>query len=116
LPGAVKPGKLVDKSGNLSSHNLVCANIILLLVSADFIASDYCYDIEMELALAQHQTGEARVIPIIIRGVNWQSAPFGKLQALPKDGKPVTLWPDRDNAWRQVAAGLEKVINELREH
>ena len=83
-------------------------------MSADFIASDYCYDIEMELALARHQTGEARVIPIIIRDVKWQQAPFGKLQALPKDGKAVTLWPDRDNAWRQVADGLEKVIKEVR--
>ena len=71
--------------------NLVRAGIILLLVSADFIASDYCYDIEMELALARHQTGEARVIPIIIRDVKWQQAPFGKLQALPKDGKAITL-------------------------
>ncbi len=94
---------------------LVRANLILLLVSADFLASDYCYDLEMTRALERHQAGEARVIPIIVRDVNWQSAPFGKLQALPKDGKAVTLWPDRDSAWRQVADGIEKVIQELRE-
>ena len=96
-------------------ENLERANIILLLVSADFIASDYCYDIEMNRALERHQAGEARVIPIIVRDVNWHAAPFGKLQALPKDGKAVTLWPDRDNAWRQVADGIEKVIQELRQ-
>jgi internalin A len=94
--------------------NLQRANIILLLVSADFIASDYCYDIEMTRALARHQAGEARVIPIIVRDVNWQSTPFGTLQALPKDGKAVTLWPDRDNAWRQVADGIEEVSKEQR--
>jgi len=44
--------------------------------------------------------------------VNWHAAPFGKLHALPKDGKAVTLWPERDYAWRQVAGGIEKVIKE----
>jgi internalin A len=70
-------------------NNLEEADIILLLVSADFIASDYCYDIEMKRALERHESGEARVIPIIVRDVSWQSAPFGKLQALPINGKAV---------------------------
>ncbi len=68
----------------------------------------------MKRALQRHEAKEARVIPIIARDVKWHKAPFGKLQALPKDGKAITLWPDRDNAWRQAADGLEKVIHELR--
>lgn len=93
--------------------NLERADIILLLVSADFIASDYCYDVEMKRALERYDAGEARVIPVILRDVNWHSAPFGKLQALPKDGKPVRKWPDKDTAWRNVAEGIEKVVEQL---
>lgn len=95
--------------------NLKVANIILLLVSADFIASDYCYSTEMKLALERHEAGEARVIPIILRDVNWTKAPFAKLQALPKDGKAVTLWPDRDSAWRDVSEGIERAIQSIRD-
>jgi hypothetical protein len=76
--------------GQIDQH-LNTAGVILLLVSADFVNSDYCYDIEMKRALERHDKGEARVIPVILRPVgSWQDALFGKLQALPKDGKPVT--------------------------
>jgi internalin A len=66
-------------------RNHQTAEIILLLVSADFIASAYCYDKEMKRALERHEAGRARVIPVIMRDVDWQSAPFSKLQALPKE-------------------------------
>lgn len=97
-------------------ENLERADLILLLVSADFIASDYCYEIEMKRALERHEKGEARVIPVILRDCNWQKAdvPFARLQALPKDGKPVKKWPDRDSAWRNVAERIERVVDELR--
>lgn len=93
--------------------NLERAGIILLLVSADFIASDYCYEKEMARALERHEKGEARVIPIIVRDVNWSHAPFTKLQFLPKDGLAVTKWPDKDSAWRNVSEGIEKVAEEM---
>ncbi len=89
------------------------ANVILFLVSAAFLASDYCYDREMKRALEKHEAGDARVIPIIIRPVDWSGAPFSKLQALPKDAKPVTSWPNRDEAWADVAKGVRKAIGEL---
>jgi TIR domain. len=94
-------------------ENLERADIVLLLVSADFIASDYCYEIEMKRALECHEKGEARVVPVIVRDVNWTHAPFGKLQALPKDGLAVTKWPDKDSAWRNVSGGIERVIEEM---
>src|SRR5690348_4507212 len=72
------------------SQHLNIAHIILLLVSPDFMDSDYCYGIELERAMERHQSGEARVIPIILRPVHWTGASFGKLQVLPTDGKPVT--------------------------
>lgn len=96
-------------------ENLQAANIILLMVSAAFIASDYCYDLEMKRALERHHSQMARVIPVILRDVDWKSAPFGILQALPKDGKPVMLWQNRDSAWKDVAAGIRKVVEEIRD-
>ena len=93
--------------------NLEQADIILLLVSADFIASDYCNDLEMRRALERHDAGKALVIPIIIRDVNWRSAPFARLQALPTDGKAVTSWKNKDEAWSNVAQGIEAAVRKL---
>lgn len=92
------------------NDNLESADIILLLISADFIASEYCYEKEMKRALERHNTGEAHVIPIIVRDVNWAKTPFSRLQVLPKDGLAVTQWPLKDSAWRNVAEGIERVI------
>ena len=99
--------------GQIDSH-LDEADIILLLISADFLASDYCYAIEMPRALARHEAGHACVIPVIIRSVDWSSAPFAALQALPKDAKPVTRWGDPDEAWTDVARGLRRAAEERR--
>jgi len=92
---------------------LESAGIILLLVSADFLASDYCYDKEMLLAMKRHEEGAASVIPIILRKCDWSDAPFGKLQALPKDGKPIKIWDDMDEAFTDVVTGLKKTIAEI---
>jgi len=94
-------------------ENLERADVILLLVSADFMASDYCYDLEVTRALERHKNGEAKVIPVIIRDVNWKAAPWANLQALPKDGIAVTTWQSRDTAWRNVSEGIEKVVKTL---
>lgn len=83
-------------------------DIILLLVSPDFLASNYCYDIEMQRAMERHHSGEAIVIPVILRPCDWQSAPFKKLNASPPDGKPVTKWTDRDEAFLEVAKAVRK--------
>ena len=107
----LKPGEEWRKG---IDENLERADIILLLVSADFLASDFCWQDEMERALERHQTGEARVIPVIIRNADWTQAKFAKLQALPKEGKAVTLWPDRDSAWTNVAEGIRRVAEEIR--
>jgi internalin A len=90
------------------------ADIILLLVSADFITSDYRYEIEMKRALERHQAGEAQVIPVIVRDCNWSKAPFAHLQALPKNGQAVELWEHKDSAWLNVEEGIERVVAELR--
>jgi hypothetical protein len=95
--------------------HLEASNVILLLVSADFLASDYCYEKEMGRAMERHAQGAACVIPIILRSCDWQSAPFGKLQALPKDGKAITSWGNRDEAFTNVVEGLKRAIVSLGE-
>ena len=96
-------------------RQLAAADIILLLVSADFIASDYCWGEEMTKALARHQLGEARVIPVILRPCRWQKTPLGSLQAVPRDGKPVSEWPNHDVAFDQIAVAVERTIADLQQ-
>jgi hypothetical protein len=85
------------------SENLESAEVILLLVSASFLASDYCYDIEMGRALEKSAEGSAVVIPVILRPCDWRSSPFGKLRATPTDGKEVTMFANQDEAFGIVA-------------
>lgn len=92
--------------------NLKQAQLVLLLVSADFVASAYCYEVEMKLAMQRHKNGEAVIVPVILRPCLWRTAPFGHLQALPKNGKPVTDWKSRDKAWTHVAAEIEKIVED----
>jgi anti-anti-sigma factor len=89
------------------------ADIICLLVSADFLASDYCYEVELQRALERHRNREARVVPIIIRPADWHTTPFADLQALPRDARPVALWPNRDQAYSDIAAGIRMIAQSI---
>lgn len=107
----IGPGEEIG--GEIDRH-LESADIILLLVSPDFLNSDYCYDIEMKRAMERHESGEARVIPIILRPCDWQSAPFGGLKALPADGKPVSKHQSLDDAFVEVARAIRRMAEQLR--
>ena len=89
------------------------AEVILLLVSSDFFASDFCWGVELERALERHDAGTAAVIPIILRSVDWESAPFAKLQARPQGGKPVNTWEREDDAFTDIAKSIRNVIEGL---
>ncbi len=106
----IRPGSVWGKE---IDARLQSARIILLLVSPEFIASDYCYGVEVQAALKRHQAGDAHVIPVILRPCAWEETPLGKLQALPKGGKPVTTWANRDQAYTDIAQGIRKVVNDL---
>ncbi|MFL6212158.1 MAG: COR domain-containing protein [Pyrinomonadaceae bacterium] len=93
--------------------NLERADIILLLVSSDFTASDYCWEREMRRSLERHKSGDAHVVPIILRPVNWEGAPFAELQALPTNARPVTTWKNRDSAWTDISKGIEQLAKEM---
>ena len=89
-------------------------DIILILISADFIASDYCYETEMARAMERHEAGEAIVIPVILRACDWQGAPFGKLNPTPPGGKPITQYADRDQALLEVTKAVRAAVNQLK--
>ena len=90
------------------------AKIVLLFLSPYFIESDYCYEIEMMVALKRHRYGEAVVIPIVLRPCPWRETPLAFLQALPKDGRAVTAWHDRDRVCLAIAEDIMKVVARLR--
>ena len=96
-------------------YHLNTAQIILLLVSADFIASRFCYQIEMKRALERHNAGLACVIPIILHPSDWKQLPFGKLQALPADAKPVSTWTNRHEAFLSIVEGIKRAIRDLQD-
>jgi hypothetical protein len=101
-----------DWEQTLDAH-LESASLILLLISSDFLASDYCYGVEMKRALERHHANEARVIPILLRPIEWKGAPFARLQALPTDAKPVTSWSNQDEAFANIASGIRRTIKDM---
>ncbi len=95
------------------SEHLETAQIILLLISPYFIASDYCYDIEMARALERHKAGETRVIPVILHPCDWHSLPFGKLTAIPKDGKAVSKYPNHHDAFLEITLAVREAAKDF---
>lgn len=96
--------------------HLESAEIILLLITPRFIASEYCFDKEMQRAMERHNLGTARVVPIIMKPCDWQDTPFSKLQVLPKDAKPVTSWSDLDEALLDVVKGIRRAVDSITKH
>jgi TIR domain len=94
-------------------QHLNTAQIILLLISPSLMASEYCYSKEIKRALERHNQGEAHVIPVIFRPVDWIDAPFGNLQCLPTNAKPVTDWRNRGKAFLDIALGIKKIVTDL---
>src|SRR6266516_3559205 len=96
------------------NEHINTASIILLLISPDFLASDYFSSIEMQRALARHIAGDARLIPILLHPVDLSRTPFTHLSCLPHNAHPVTSWTDYDEAFFDIATGIRAAIKELR--
>jgi tetratricopeptide (TPR) repeat protein len=106
----ITPGS--EREKEIDTH-LNSSDIILLLVSPGFMDSDYC-DIEMKRALKRHEKGTTHVIPIILRPVNYEDTPFSSLSMiLPTNAKPITTWPNRDQAYSDIAENIRKVTLEI---
>ena len=99
------------------AHKLLNASqIILLLISPDFIASDYLYNNELVQALTRHRLNEARVVPIILRDTaGWEQTPFGQLLALPRERIPLTAWKNRDAAYKSIVEDIRRLIGDLKQ-
>lgn len=104
----IRPGEAFDPA---IAGALQAADLVLLLVSADFMHSDYCFGIEMQQAMMRQEEGTATVVPVIVRPCDWTSAPFGGLKALPTDGKAVTKWTSLDDAFLDVVQHLRKMLS-----
>ena len=100
-------------STSKSANTFRTPNVILLLVSPYFLASDYCYDVEMERALERHRAGEAVVIPVILDPCDWQNASFGQLRATPSDGKPVSKYSNIHDAFLEVTRDVRWAAEQL---
>lgn len=99
--------------GTSIDEHLETADIILCLVSPEFIASDYCYSREMKRALERHEKGEARVIPVILRHCEWEHTPLRDLRGTPRDNRPIVAWPDRDEAFKYVVQDIRTALVEM---
>ena len=97
-------------------NKLNTADIILLLVSRNFIASKYCYGTELKRAIIRHNEGTARIIPIILRPCDWNhpDVPFSKLNVLPTHAKAITSWTDAEEAFTIVAQQIRETVDQLR--
>lgn len=105
------PGQKWDEE---IDSQLATADLVLLLVSADFIKSDYIWSHELDVAMKRHERGEASVVPVMLRAVDITDAPFAALQGLPTDLEPVTSWSNRDEAWTDVAKGIRRKVEQIR--
>lgn len=108
--GEINPGTTWEPAINTHLNR---ADLVFLLISSYFLASDYCYGKEMTQALARHEAGTCCVIPILLRPVYWKDTPFSKLQMLPTDARPVTNWPDPHDAFYDIAREVSKTIKVL---
>jgi TIR domain len=104
-----------EEFGAAIDGHIDTSDVILLLISPDFIASDYCYEREMKRALERQDRGEAKLVPVILRPCDWHDLPFGKLLATPKDGRPITKWPNIDDAFVDVVSAIKSALKELGE-
>lgn len=94
-------------------NELTKANIILLLISIDFIASDYIYEKELKEAMRRHEEGSAFVVPIILRNCTWTKQPYAKLQALPRNAQPISEFEDKDAAFTFIATEIERLVDHI---
>lgn len=90
------------------------ADIIVFLLSNDFILSDYCMQKEMQLALGRDAAGECAIIPIVVRSCRFDMLEVGKTQAILPKAKPIKQHKDRDAAWLEVTKQLDRVIARLK--
>ncbi|NUO02794.1 MAG: toll/interleukin-1 receptor domain-containing protein [Saprospiraceae bacterium] len=109
---AIDPGETWDQE---IKTRLYEADIILMLLSSGFMATQYIWEVDVKTAMERRAQGQVRVIPVVLRACDWQSTVFGQIQVLPKNGMPVFKWADRDEAWLDVVQGIRRIIEKMNE-
>jgi hypothetical protein len=104
----VLPGEEWEK---VILENLSTSNIMVLLISADYLANDWIWDNELAIALRRYQEGSAEVVPVILRPCDWQSTPLNSLPVLPSEARPVTSWQDENDAWVEVVSAIRQILS-----
>lgn len=99
--------------GNEIDQNLTESNLVLLLVSPNFLASDYCYSLEMQKAFEMQKQGLAWIIPIILDYCDWQNTPLKDMLACPEDGKPISEYPNPNKAFNEITNAIRRVIRQI---
>lgn len=107
--GRIEPGNDWKKA---IEEQLQQADIIILLISASFLASRFCAEVELTQAMRRWEAKNAIVVPIIVRACDWASSPLGRLQALPRDGRPISQFNSFDDAWRDVARSIKSIASD----
>ena len=106
----ILPGSNIDDE---IKHKMEESELFLLLISPDFIASDYCFGKELDHAINRHYSGTAKVIPIILEPCNLESiSELLKLKALPDEAVPISTFNNHNVAFSQVIEGLKLVISD----
>jgi hypothetical protein len=102
---------MIDAGGGwrtaIDAH-LNAADIIVLLISSDFLASQYCRDVELYIALKRWEKQDAEIVPVLIRDCIWEASPLRDHQMLPSGAEPVDCWPHPDKAWKEVAQTVRR--------
>jgi hypothetical protein len=105
------PRRTADEEHDATPTSLARAQVVLLLVSIDYLSSAKCRA-EVDQALARHDAGDARVVPILARACPWEQQPFAKLQSIPREGVPLTSWKSREESWSSVVREIRAVVKE----
>ena len=92
---------------------LESSDLVLVVISADFVASNYAYGRELNLSLDLHDQDRVRLLPVIARNCKWQNLPFARLQVLPEGAVAISSWQNRDDAFVSVVLGVERVAREI---
>jgi TIR domain len=94
------------------SRQLDKCDLFLPLLTPDFLASNYCYETEMQRAIERHESGEMHIVPLVIEPCDWKASPLKRFKALPRDGKPVAEWTNKNNAYLDIVTELRRLICE----
>ena len=102
-----------SRLNEIIQEELNTSDIIIFMLSSDFLDSYYCYDIEMKKAIEREKRGECKIIPVIVRACMWDETPLKNFLAFPKDGKSIEQYERKDDAYLEIAKGVREIVQSM---